>query len=172
VIFHILIFPFPVLSVEYCRGNARGGECGEVEARMRSRRKGPLGRVPLGMREEREESSVRKRGGWERGLVSLSLLILRGGAARTSSSIPPRNLSLPRESARGKGEGGENENERWAEREPSYTIGWLIPFRKSRQQNVTSVSLYQARDCDACSFKIQDAFKFSFVTVQTRPLTK
>lgn len=61
---------------------------------MRSQRKGPLGRVPLGMREEREESSARKRGGWERGLVSLSLLILRGGAARTSSSIPPQSQSL------------------------------------------------------------------------------
>lgn len=76
---------------------------------MRSQRKGPLGRVPLGIREEREESSARKRGGWERGLVSLSLLILRGEAARTSSSIPPRPQSLS--TARGE-EGGENENER------------------------------------------------------------
>lgn len=89
-----MLLPFPVLSAEYRRGNARGGEYGEVEAQMRSQRKGPLGRVPLGMREEREESSARKRGGWERGLVSLSLLILRGGAARTSSSIPPQSQSL------------------------------------------------------------------------------
>lgn len=49
---------------------------------------------------------------------------------------------------------------------------WLvdtIPEIAATKCNVGS--LYQARDC-ARSFKIQDALKFSFVTVQTRPLTK
>lgn len=57
-----LIFPFPVLSAAYRPGNARGGECGEIEARKRSRRKAPLWRVLLprdegGERREQRESS-------------------------------------------------------------------------------------------------------------------
>lgn len=47
--------------MEYRRGNARSGEYGEVEARMRSQRKGPLGRDAARdeggeRREQREET--------------------------------------------------------------------------------------------------------------------
>lgn len=154
-IFYILLFLFSVLAPDIVGATQEESRSADEKSEEGS----PLGRVPLGMREEREESSARKRGGWERGLVSLSLLILREGAARTSSSIPLRwqSLSTAREWERGRGRGREWEWEIGRKRAVIYRLADTIPENAAAKCNVDS--LYRIR-YRICLLRIRNAFEF------------
>lgn len=137
-----MLFRIPVLSTAYRPGNARGGECGEIEARGR----GVGGRLPSegccyqGMREEREESNERARRVGKRSRLPVSIDPPRRSRAHlvfhpTSSSVV---LSLYREREREEEEEEEEkERARYRQKENRHMPADTSP-ENAATQNATS----------------------------------